>query len=489
MKQMVFSEKNKDPKRRVQDLRYLCFAGAETVEEAGIEVKEICDVLGIPRNHVTSLERDPEKAERLRRANLGIEVICREADQYFLHANPAPFDIISLDYTGQQTITEACTLEYIASRQLLAPKGIIATVYSGRRESESMQKLLANRLLHQQRQAKFMEAWPDNDFSTERFRAERLLELEQMLDRQGKEGNLEGLRDGITTELVTIFMGGTINRPMGKSMFSDEPYKETVIQGVKNDLPATRDLDFLRKLNGLSDRANVKFSEDPVVYEQGYYTARYAQLVHKLSQLVPADLARSLLHLQGSIMQKSYHYNAFERYKYTSNSGCPMLMDLFSFSQVPEGIKMRLSDIFSFKQADANNDCYVKINPLGWSLQRLVKRMEYLHQYMEQVVRLPLAPRIELIPERPGLLVSPSAQRVDGLSPSEGTEGDIISRHTPRKLGKREKYEIAQMLRDPAFNESEILDAYSITRGQLSAIKAHNTMGTYTGGKDAKGKL
>ena len=61
--------------KRPKDIRVVCFPGAEKIGEEAIEVKEIYDPLGIPRENILGLEFDKSRFERLKSANLGINLV------------------------------------------------------------------------------------------------------------------------------------------------------------------------------------------------------------------------------------------------------------------------------------------------------------------------------------------------------------------------------------------------------------------------------
>ncbi len=122
--------------RKIRDLKVLCFPGAEAEGEEALEVKEVYDSLGIPRKNIIGLECDRTRAERLRRANLGIEVICEE-DWRYLQSTDKKFDIMSLDYTSNFGKMQAYVIDLIATRRLLGDRGVLLTNYYGAREDKT----------------------------------------------------------------------------------------------------------------------------------------------------------------------------------------------------------------------------------------------------------------------------------------------------------------------------------------------------------------
>lgn len=133
-----FITKNLLTFKKPSQTRVVCFPGAEVEGEEAIEIKEVYDYLNIPRKNIVGLEVDEKKAERLRKANLGIEVV-NSLDLDFFKNEDRIFDIISLDYTGYRDTTKWLTLHQIAGRQRLYGNGILATNYSAKREKKDNQ--------------------------------------------------------------------------------------------------------------------------------------------------------------------------------------------------------------------------------------------------------------------------------------------------------------------------------------------------------------
>jgi len=81
--------------RKPEDLRVLCFPGIDAVE-----IHEVYDPLRIPRENIVGIERDPEIAQKIRSRNLGIQLIGQGLEEYVHKEDKFSLDIISLDYTG-----------------------------------------------------------------------------------------------------------------------------------------------------------------------------------------------------------------------------------------------------------------------------------------------------------------------------------------------------------------------------------------------------
>ncbi len=81
--------------RNPNDIRVLFLPGIDAVE-----VFEIYDPLGIPRTNLIGLEMDPKIALELDRKNLGFEVVNKKLHDYLGERSGIDFDVVSLDYHG-----------------------------------------------------------------------------------------------------------------------------------------------------------------------------------------------------------------------------------------------------------------------------------------------------------------------------------------------------------------------------------------------------
>ncbi len=432
-----------------QKLRVACFPGAEVEGEEALEVKEVYDPLGIPRANIVGLERDAACAQRLRYARLGIEVIERDASNYFLHANPEPFHIISLDYLGQQTLDECLTLEFIASRQLLSHRGILATNYFGSREGDSMKKLLVGRILALDSPIRALESIALEEQSSEDLMAKRANEVESLAEKV----DVERLRDGITTEIVNIFSGGTINHPIGKHMFSEDPYKEKILTALRTELDATIEerLPLLHKVNGFSDVRNRKIQQDKHPHEQAYFRVRRAEAERALHSWMLPESAQALLSIISMKVQKSYLPKALERYAYTSNTGSPMISDFFAFQSLPKRLAMAAEGIITYSSQEGG----IRLNLNRFPPHILPTRILEVTLDFYKTASVPLTPRIELLPETLKQLTAPTELREP--SPAE-------------------KHEIYAFIKQGGASDTELCSTYNITTRQLGSYKAWVTM-------------
>lgn len=269
--------------RKPKDLRVVCFPGAEIEGEEALEVREVYDRLGIPRQNITGLEQDPKNAERLRKANLGIQVV--ETDAYsFFSTTTKQFDIVSLDYCGHQTLREYETLKAVAVRKLLRNASVVSLSYSSGREGEDTKFLMGGTY-----QPEIIRgAVPILEQGDPRAWERRITALPDVR-RSIADGTFDTrtARDGITVNSLHALTTGVGNPRLG---YADE---------------------LLKKLA-------------PEVRFASYFPP-----------MPPEDVVRmsfKLICLMSWAHCDNYGTSAVERYSYVSNKNTKMLMDLFLLS-------------------------------------------------------------------------------------------------------------------------------------------------------------
>lgn len=375
--------------KKPQDVKVACFPGAEKDGEEALEVKQVYDALNIPRKNILGLEIDPSTAERLRKANLGIEVVCQDARDFFMN-DSRKFDIISLDYKGPQTLRETSTLECISSRQLLQDQGILSTVFLGRRESKDIQALMVLRYL-------YGTTHLAESGLLDQITAENLIEAH--LDAMDKitEKGLDAVRDGNTTETINIFAGGTINYPVGIGFFSDDPEKDRIKKELEKD-PKHKEniINFLMKVRKIS-RARAEEEADSedyhrIHFEKTWQLQRGFEFTKSLIEIIPKEAAETLAKILYLDASKGYCLKDMERYSYTSNSGSPMLMDMFAFRKLPYGLANDAKDCIS----KGKNDNNYFLNPLQWTQKKLIRKLSGVAIKGEEYVKGPVYERSDL---------------------------------------------------------------------------------------------
>lgn len=294
-------------RRKPRDVRVVCFPGAEVEGEEALEVKEIYDPLGIPRGNIVGLEYDSGTAKRLELAKLGIQVVNKK-DAEFFASTQETFDVISLDYTGPQTIDAVNALDAIAGRHILAPWGVLHTNYLGQRETKRLQERMQGARLWK------MLSLSVNDRTS------------QLVDEQGLSGylknqmalekkpELEEARNAITEETLASLNAGSFSWMPFPNIFSGTPQHDKWVEEMAVE-------------NGV--KPNTKGMK---VIEQTYFMEATAKLIRTAEQRrgISSAHLRSILTLIHGAKIDPYNIEALERYSYVSNKGSHMLTDFIA---------------------------------------------------------------------------------------------------------------------------------------------------------------
>lgn len=107
-----FTEKTILRTRKPSQTYVLCFPGVDARE-----IFEVYDPLKIPRANIVGLERCPLITRELEAQSLGIKVVNKTLEQYVSDSSHLPFDIVSLDYTGPILPSGVNLLNRLANKQ------------------------------------------------------------------------------------------------------------------------------------------------------------------------------------------------------------------------------------------------------------------------------------------------------------------------------------------------------------------------------------
>lgn len=421
------------PYRNPRTVRVACFPGAEIEGEEGLEIKEVYDPLGIPRENIVGLERDAECAQRLRHANLGIEVVEEDALDYFMHPCTRPFQIINLDYLGQMTLKEGKTLESIASQQHLDHHGILATNFFGSREGDAMKKLLSFRVIIAKKWQEFLSL---------------PLEVRQMIVADAsKTWNLDFMREGLTHEIFITMASGTANYPVVRNYFSDDPRKHETMAHLEEQIAQ----------DNPEEHLDQKIKQEEL--ERFHAEIRSFKLIKLLTEKnLTNELASSIHSIKITSAQQGYIPKAINRYEYTSNTGSPMLADFFAFQNLPKRLVYAAEGLVRYTKTPQGN-ISVNINPAHMSPHQFQKQAERFMCMWTEICSLIREPRIRLDSG------APASRNVEQKAP--------CLLHYPNPS---EKAEIYAWIRDGSASDAELCQTYSITPRQLGSYKAHVTM-------------
>ncbi|MEK6845467.1 MAG: hypothetical protein AABY26_01805, partial [Nanoarchaeota archaeon] len=187
------------------ETKVLFFPGPEALEVSGY------DKLGIRRENMYGVERNPKAAAQLRTKELGITLV--EEDLYdFLQKATTRFSAVLLDYEGGISEEKVRSLELLVQKGLLEEKSILGINLLAKREKTQEQML-------------YLE--PYFEEKMEFLQKQHLTAGDKVpLPVLSTTHNLNGVRDyGITAILLKMFMGKDavkVNRSLLEMLPSNE---------------------------------------------------------------------------------------------------------------------------------------------------------------------------------------------------------------------------------------------------------------------------
>ena len=98
--------------RKPYELKVLCFPGIDATE-----VFQVYDPLGIPRGNIIGVERDPNIADELEQKSLGIQLVKGRLEDYVSQQSSLSLDVVSLDDIGPIDADQIITLKAIVAKQ------------------------------------------------------------------------------------------------------------------------------------------------------------------------------------------------------------------------------------------------------------------------------------------------------------------------------------------------------------------------------------
>jgi len=429
-------------RKKPKEVTVACFPGAEVDGEEALEVKQVYDALGIPRKNIIGIESNHEKAERLRRANLGIELVEADALDFFVKY-PYRLDSIHLDYTGPMTVDSTLVLEAIASRQVLDHNGVLATAFLGKRETKDLQSLMFRRHLNHTTSSNLLNSLVrSGDVSAEINKWRALF-----METQENEPDKKRMREGNTLEIHAIFRGGRIGWPVSEHIFSHHPEAQSLLEAMIKRKPEELDinLDVFGKEPAFFDETYIS-QVQKLIYK--IESSKLAREIYRSGMLNERDSLR-LINLLQERKSGTYVPKEIERYYYVSNDGSPMLLDFFSFRPLPAELQ-DCKDVIDYDLKEGVGVMNRKNKPVGQYLDKLHRIVHHLQTL--SVLQLPH--RIHL-----GSSYEP-----------------------PKRKERITREQAVDLLRD-GVSTAEIVDCYrGFSIMQLAALKAHYV----TMGKDLK---
>ncbi len=513
--------------RKPKDLKVLCFPGIDAAE-----VLQVYDALGIPRENVTGLERNPEVAETLDKRGingkpLGIKLVNRSLEDYVANAinlgGRFNFDVVSLDYTGPLSINQINDLADLSERQI--PNHFV---------------LHHANLIKRDSQSKWMYVVGEgfnNDYLNEEYGGEiddqnvLLKTANAMIGAQSKieEGGSKDAKGRGYLKMVSGAVLGSADECIDKLLkFSCGQAYEKVLVEIENTIrPLTRNRYEEKGLEFSLDRehpyGSLPFSirGNPVIIRAfELVTLQYLkqQLAEALKDKFKPDIANNItMKVYAALnnvnkVKRHFRPKAIKTYSYVSESGSPMIGDIY-FLSYPERLvsaSERLANSlglasgrFSFRNkgefVDALDEYEKQASKfLPWELENKLYEDSNNRTFLGSSARPVLTKQKAIEEFKAGATVEDIKAKYRGYADKPlaqwkahvtmGTydkkplrvEDELVEHEEDSDLEKITKEEAIDLL-SSGIPIDEIRATYptSFTIGQLRAYKAHISMGTY----------
>lgn len=470
--------------RKPKDLQVLCFPGIDATE-----VFQVYDSLGIPRENITGLERDPYVAEQIERKNLGIKIVRKSVEDFVDEGESLGFDVVSLDYTSPLTDSNTSTLKAII-RKNKQNEQVVHQANLAKRDGKNEEAYRFG-VVHNIDLSLYEIFRSFNPFSP-RIIGEKM------------ERNLESIGD---MDFKSKREGGY------------HPLIETIMSG-EGEITAIQMLRNIYKFLGIDveDIQNRLNNMNPLTMciERAKLLEQGARLVRKKISKITfndsnlADLITSALLSEG-IKEKVIIDG--EKYSYISESGAPMIGGVYYMKNLPNMPEARnIAKTVGWPDGIRYTDkgkLHATVRPYvkkGLEFIGLKKMREGIIVSQKPIIFLgssakPVLTKARAIEEmRTGLSDDEIARKYRGVNgkplPQWRAHVTMGTYDTPKSeeiiQEAEEDKDLAKITKEEAIDllgsgipTDEIFDAYptSFTKGQLRAFKAHITMGTYPNGK------
>lgn len=490
--------------RKPSQLKVLCFPGIDATE-----IHEVYDPLGIPRENIVGVERDGAVAKELRKKDLGIKVISNSLEDYVISAERLNFDVVSLDYTGPLSKKQLNVLQEICSNQQ-RNHFVLHHANLVKRDRSSYALYFIGAGFQPPEQGVFFDTLPELE-GVEEINKKLATGIHEL-----SRGNAKEIRSGAyTTLLRTFFQGGTIVGTEEIFRFScGESYEKILSQmnpvisslvGRELTLNPDSPLKEIELQTGIRPDI-IRFFEQVTIIN---LLKNLGRLCPPLATIEGAFVLAEILTDAGED-KKGFRIKDLEVYSYISESGAPMIGDIY-FLSYPERSVDKAYDVaraigypnkFNYlNQGEfrrAWNDCARasgKFYQLD-TLEKLGKKI-YNRLFLGNSSRPVLTKQRAIDEFKEGASVDEIKAKYRGWTHKPlaqwkahvtmGTynspvrvEQELIEHREDSNLEKITKEEAIDLI-SSGIPTKEIYETYptSFSVGQLAAYKKHVTMGTY----------
>ncbi len=484
--------------RKPKDLQVLCFPGIDAQE-----VFQVYDALGIPRQNIVGLERDPYIADEIEKKKLGIRVVRKSVEDFVESEESLPFDIVSLDYTGPISFDQVDTLKQIRAKQE-RKHWVLHNANLVKREGSESNLLYRCGFVQMLGSANILEDILNlkKDSGLIKPTEEKINKFQKLWIKGDRADTKE---EGYSAILKATMLEPTDSELLRLLRYSCKPskYEEFLsIIGTAFGVPQAGINEIERELK--RDVYKLKIVEEMIIRNIGITLSTY-----KLDTSSKMLVATALFDHH----KKYPFFKAKElvKYSYVSESGSPMIGDIL-FLSYPERCSQKATslletlgfpDEFKIKDSiefDKRLIDYYKENKkfftntrlidttqrrfLGSSAKPILTKARAIYEMQAGLSDVEIAGKYRGVNGKP--LPQWRAHLTMGTYDAQPRVSEETIQESPEDstIEKISKEEAIDLLAS-GIPVNEIADTYptSFTQGQLRAFKAHITMGTYQSDK------
>lgn len=492
--------------RKPEQLQVLCFPGIDAAE-----VIQVYDRLGIPRANVTGLEREAKYIPHIKQAAPGIRVINETFEDYVASQDSLVYDVISTDYVGPMLDAQDQARSQLRNK-MVRNHFVFHAANLVRRDHHSYGLYKSGNASRHAQQADIIDVALEGKGITHAVDGlMRQLNFSDKCESGGIDNedrsqtysmallnSLKGVTLSDLSNVIELTLGNTYADVVAEI---DEALEEIGIQRPEE----TNRFDF--------------WTHYPFISE--YIQVRSVESFHdRLKGRMPMSDARDIsfwwdIFCEGVCDHRDFTLAAASRYNYISESGSPMMGDIFylTYDEVLHGKARSIASVMERSlRGESSSIRFPEAKRLVKGYLRRLERITSLKQVNGVAGEFPK--RIHLGNATKPLLTRQRAYACfeDGMSDDEIKEQFRISRkknslpawrawHTMRTREQTTQEASAPQraktlslddriaddltrgdlleLITSGVPEQEIAETYGIRSGTVRAVRAHHTMGRY----------
>lgn len=432
-----------------QNAKILCLPGHEA-----LEIFEVYDKLGIPRENITGLERDFESYKKLKAKKLGIKLFHGELEAFVTSEPSGDFNILSLDFMGHLGTFENDIFALMNSRHVAVDECVVFTNFAGAREQSKTQEYYRDG--ENSSSLSFYRACEASNFS--RFQEDTKNARDDLKEYSSSEQLKKGLKN--KAENMSLVLQRTLSyrdsadfiARLAEDAFLSDTEKGAFFNAahvLQNSLHKSKSVPMGMLV--LTALKAAQFLAEKIATESIPFAAREYKTEEHINNIktgVSISLYQALMYAYAP----QRHIESFSSCKYVSSNGMPMLGDMFH---------LKTKKGFCYLRNLTNRDA-----DTFW---------KFVRPFFERPHHSVMVDLDIVIRQHPTYFSKAKWEPTARIF--LGTENELKDAIVP--LSKEESKAVAIRMLKENQPIDLIVAAAGVSKGTIAAWKAHITMGTY----------